>query len=241
MNSATQRLVLRWLHIIVTIPIFGYIYGPAAEVQEYAGAVRYLFVPVIVLLGLWMYAGSKFRHHRGGVIARDLLFGWLRGGCPECGRAFLRAENLADDSGAKFRLTGVESLRHEQEKNDAMKAGTKKELTGKEREGLLKALRARFEKNMDRHQGLDWVKVRARLEGKVEKLWSLHEMERTGGEPDVVGHDKKTSEYLSLIVHRKVPRVASRFATTAKASNPERNIGRKILRSTWPRRWAWSF
>ncbi len=60
MNNATKRSILRWIHIIVTIPIFGYIYGPAAEVQEYAGAVRYLFVPVIVLSGLWMYAGALF-------------------------------------------------------------------------------------------------------------------------------------------------------------------------------------
>ncbi|MGI8821572.1 MAG: hypothetical protein ACR2ID_12000 [Chthoniobacterales bacterium] len=60
MTQATKRAVLRWLHIIVTIPIFGYIYGPPAEVHEYAGAVRYLFVPIIVLSGLWMYAGAVF-------------------------------------------------------------------------------------------------------------------------------------------------------------------------------------
>ena len=60
MNQGTKRSILRWLHIVVTIPIFGYIYGPATEVQEYAGAVRYLFVPIIVLSGLWMYAGVVF-------------------------------------------------------------------------------------------------------------------------------------------------------------------------------------
>ena len=60
MNQGTKRSLLRWIHIIVTIPIFGYIYGPASEVQEYAGAVRYVFVPVIVLSGLWMYAGVSF-------------------------------------------------------------------------------------------------------------------------------------------------------------------------------------
>jgi hypothetical protein len=60
MKSATKRSILRWIHIIVTIPIFGYIYGPAAEVQEYAGAVRFVFVPVMVLSGLWMYAGIYF-------------------------------------------------------------------------------------------------------------------------------------------------------------------------------------
>ena len=63
-------------------------------------------------------------------------------------------------------------------------------------EGLLKALKARFEKNMNRHKGLEWSKVEAKLEADPDKLWSLGEMERTGGEPDVVGHDKKTGEYL---------------------------------------------
>ncbi|HEY0369244.1 MAG TPA: hypothetical protein VGC85_06580 [Chthoniobacterales bacterium] len=60
MNQGTKRSILRWIHIIVTIPIFGYIYGPASEVQEYGGAVRYVFVPIIVLSGLWMYAGVVF-------------------------------------------------------------------------------------------------------------------------------------------------------------------------------------
>jgi hypothetical protein len=60
MNQGTKRSILRWIHIIVTIPIFGYIYGPASEVQQYAGAVRYGFVPIIVLSGLWMYAGVVF-------------------------------------------------------------------------------------------------------------------------------------------------------------------------------------
>jgi hypothetical protein len=71
-----------------------------------------------------------------------------------------------------------------------------KDLKAKQREELLGALQARFEKNMNRHQGLEWAKIQARLEANAEKLWSLHEMERTGGEPDVVGHDKKTGEYI---------------------------------------------
>ena len=69
-------------------------------------------------------------------------------------------------------------------------------LSKKQREELLNALQARFEKNMDRHQGLAWVQVQAKLEANAKKLWSLSEMERTGGEPDVVGHDKKTGEYI---------------------------------------------
>jgi Protein of unknown function (DUF4256) len=69
-------------------------------------------------------------------------------------------------------------------------------LAKKQREEILRALQARFEKNMNRHQGLEWAQVQARLEGNAEKLWSLNEMERTDGEPDVVGHDKKTGEYI---------------------------------------------
>ena len=72
----------------------------------------------------------------------------------------------------------------------------KKELSSEQRKELLKALKARFEKNMNRHKELEWAKVEARLEANKEKLSSLHEMERTGGEPDVVGQDKKTGEYI---------------------------------------------
>lgn len=75
-------------------------------------------------------------------------------------------------------------------------AKTKKELSRDQREELLRALQARFEKNMNRHEGLEWVKIKAKLEANSGKLWSLGEMERTGGEPDVVGYDKKTDEYI---------------------------------------------
>ena len=71
-----------------------------------------------------------------------------------------------------------------------------KDLNAKQREELLKTLQARFEKNLNRHPGLEWAKVQAKLEANPEKLWSLSEMERTGGEPDVVGYDKKTGEYV---------------------------------------------
>jgi hypothetical protein len=72
----------------------------------------------------------------------------------------------------------------------------KKELSPEQREELLGVLKARFEKNMNRHKDLEWAKVQAKLEANTEKLWSLSEMERTGGEPDVVGHDKITGEYI---------------------------------------------
>jgi hypothetical protein len=73
---------------------------------------------------------------------------------------------------------------------------TKKELSPKQREELFKTLKARFEKNMNRHKGLEWTKVQAKLGANTEKLWSLNEMELTGGEPDVVGFDKKTGDYI---------------------------------------------
>src|SRR6266704_812601 len=73
---------------------------------------------------------------------------------------------------------------------------SKRELPSAQREALLGALKARVEKNMNRHKGLEWAKVKAKLEANAEKLWSLNEMERTGGEPDIVGHDKKRGEYI---------------------------------------------
>lgn len=72
----------------------------------------------------------------------------------------------------------------------------KKELPQEQSEGLLRVLKARFEKNMNRHKGLEWAKVQAKLDANTEKLWSLNEMEKTGGEPDVVGYDKKKDEYI---------------------------------------------
>jgi hypothetical protein len=73
---------------------------------------------------------------------------------------------------------------------------SKKKLSSKQREELLSTSKARFEKNMNRHKGLDWTKIQTKLEADNSKLWSLNEMERTGGEPDVVGYDKKTGEYV---------------------------------------------
>jgi hypothetical protein len=88
------------------------------------------------------------------------------------------------------------SLTYGQNKSMSKIDSNKKKLSPSQREELLSLLKARFEKNSNRHKGLDWAKVQAKLEATTEKLWSLHEMERTGGEPDVVGQDKKTGEYL---------------------------------------------
>lgn len=82
----------------------------------------------------------------------------------------------------------------------------KKELSPEQRAELLKAIKARFEKNMNRHQGLDWSKVLAKLEANAEKLWSLNEMERTGGEPDVVGQDPKTGQYIFIDCSAESPK-----------------------------------
>ena len=76
-----------------------------------------------------------------------------------------------------------------------MSKNTKKKLSPEQQKELLKTLKTRFEKNMDRHKGIEWSKVQTKLEANPEKLWSLEEMESTGGEPDVVGYDKKTGEY----------------------------------------------
>jgi hypothetical protein len=85
-------------------------------------------------------------------------------------------------------------------------APTKKTLSPKQREELLRTLQARFEQHPHRHKGLDWAKVQARLEGQPDKLWSLNEMEGTGGEPDVVGQDKKSGEFLFVDCAPQTPK-----------------------------------
>lgn len=82
----------------------------------------------------------------------------------------------------------------------------KKKLPAGQLDELLRTLKARFEKNMHRHKGIEWAKVQAKLEANAEKLWPLSEMERTGGEPDVVGHDKKTGEYIFYDCSAETPK-----------------------------------
>jgi hypothetical protein len=99
-----------------------------------------------------------------------------------------------------------------------MKSGkAKKELSAEQREKLLRALQARFEENMNRHEGVEWAKVKAKLEAATEKLWSLGEMERTGGEPDVVGHDKKTGEYIFFDCSAESPKERRSFCYDREA------------------------
>ena len=104
------------------------------------------------------------------------------------------------------RSTKGKSLRESTEKGAVPGVEAKKELSPEQRQELLTALKARFEKNMNRHKGLEWAKVQAKLEANTEKLWSLNEMERTGGEPDVVGHDDKTGEYVFCDCSAETPK-----------------------------------
>lgn len=83
---------------------------------------------------------------------------------------------------------------------------SKKKLSSEQQAALLKTLKARFEKNMTRHKGIEWTKVQAKLEVNAEKLWSLHEMEETEGEPDVVGYDKKAGEYIFYDCSAETPK-----------------------------------
>jgi hypothetical protein len=97
------------------------------------------------------------------------------------------------------------------------KKSNKNELTREQREQLLRALKTRFEKNMNRHEHLEWAKVQARLDANAEKLWSLSEMERTGGEPDVVGQDKKTGEYIFYDCSAESPKSRRSFCYDREA------------------------
>jgi hypothetical protein len=116
------------------------------------------------------------------------------GGWQRLNAEYTKQSVLKCPSGRLRRLKSRES-RRSQTMHQTLKKN-KKELSPEQRKELLGTLKARFEKNMNRHNGLEWAKVQARLEAHAEKLWSLSEMERTVGEPDVVGLDKKTGEYI---------------------------------------------
>ena len=95
--------------------------------------------------------------------------------------------------------------------------GNKKELSPAQRKELINTLKERFEKNMNRHDGIDWFKVQVKLEADSDKLWSLNEMEKTGGEPDVVGQDKKTGEYIYFDCSPESPKDRRSFCYDRKA------------------------
>jgi len=111
----------------------------------------------------------------------------------------------------QFKLGGAETMK--------TSSNLKKDLSRDQREELLSALKARFEKNPLRHKGLEWAKVQTRLEARTEKLWSLQEMERTGGEPDVVGQDKKSGEFLFMDCSAQSPKGRVSFCYDRAALN----------------------
>src|SRR5947207_57619 len=121
-----------------------------------------------------------------------------------------------------------------------MMKSNKKELSPKQREELIKALRGRFEKNMSRHKGLEWAKVQARLDANAEKLWSLNEMERTGGEPDVVSLDKKTGEYIFYDCSAETPKGRTSVCYDLEGLESRKEHKPKTTPWIWLRPWAWS-
>lgn len=127
--------------------------------------------------------------------------GGVKSQLPNCPRSKLIKLDIPGKGGSGMPITKTsgagkgKGVRKATEKGPVSRA-TKKELSAEQRQELLRALKARFENNMNRHQGVEWAKIQAKLESNAEKLWALNEMERTGGEPDVVGHDKKTGEYI---------------------------------------------
>jgi len=124
---------------------------------------------------------------------------------------------LADGAGAEIEVAAAVKAEENKNMSGAKAGGTK--LSSDERDTLLKILAARFEKNMSRHKGLDWEKVQARLAENPEKLSSLNEMEKTGGEPDVIGHDKKSGEYIFCDCAAETPAGRRSFCYDREALN----------------------
>jgi hypothetical protein len=117
----------------------------------------------------------------------------------------------------------------------------KRELSPKQREEILRTLKARFEKSMERHEGLEWAKIQARLEANTEKLWSLGEMERTGGEPDVVGHDRNTGEYVFCDCSAESPKGRRSVCYDREGRRQGKNTNQKITLLIWLLPWALSY
>jgi uncharacterized protein DUF4256 len=127
------------------------------------------------------------------------------------------------------------------EKGPVSGGETKKKLSLEQREELFRALKARFEKNMNRHKGLEWTKVQAKLETNTERLWSINEMERTGGEPDVVGHDKKTDEYIFYDCSAESPKGRRNVCYDREGQEARKHLNQKITLLIWQLPWALSF
>jgi hypothetical protein len=119
-----------------------------------------------------------------------------------------------------------------------MMKSSKKELGSKQVEELLQVLKTRFEKNMNRHKGLEWDNVQTKLQAQPEKIWSIHEMERTGGEPDVVGLDKKTGEYIFYDCSAESPKDRRSLCFDREALDGRKENKPGIVPAIWLRRWV---
>lgn len=113
-----------------------------------------------------------------------------------------------------------------------------KKLSPEQEDQLLNTLKTRFEENMNRHKDIEWKKVEEKLKTHPEKLWSLNEMEESGGEPDVVGFDKKTSEYIFYDCSGKVLKDAAAFVTTGKHWNQGKSISPRTVPWIWRAIWG---
>jgi hypothetical protein len=122
----------------------------------------------------------------------------------------------------------------------SMPNATKMKMSSEDREEFFAELKTRFEKNMDRHKGLEWAKVQARLEADPKKLWSLSEMETTGGDPMLSGLIKSRASTFFTIVRRKALKAAEVFATTGRLWTQGKKINRKTAWSIWRPPWALS-
>src|SRR5699024_10396449 len=115
-----------------------------------------------------------------------------------------------------------------------------KELSGKQRLTLLTTLKNRFAENMHLHHDLKWKNIQPKLERRPAKLWSLNEMEQTGGQPDVVSYDHEADKLIFLIVRQKVLKVAAVFVMIVRRWNQEQSTNLSRMRLIWPVRWALS-
>ena len=117
----------------------------------------------------------------------------------------------------------------------------KRKLSPEQHEEILGTLNARFEKNMNRHKGLEWDKVQAKLETNTEKLWSLNEMERTGGEPDVIVHDNESSEYIFYDCSAESPKGRRSVCYDREALESRKQTNHKTMLLIWLLTWVLRF
>lgn len=118
-----------------------------------------------------------------------------------------------------------------------MAATNRFKLSATQQEELLQLLEERFKKHPHRHEGLEWEEVEKRLKAQPQKLWSLHEMERTGGEPDCVGRDEKTGDFSFSTAQPRARKDAEAFVMTRKPWRQERSLSQRTAPSNWPPKW----